>query len=204
MLVAEPGSRPAVRFRHDRLRATVLVGLDPSRRRDLQLGMARRLAARPELFAVAAEQYLPVLGTVDRPAERRSVVGLLRRAADQAALIGDHAQVNTLLGAALPLIDPAETATLAMVHSRRHTALYSLGRLEDADEEYRAIEKLCPAALDRADAIAVQVHSLTHRYRGGDRPGPRVAAGAGHRRPDRGRVGRRGRPPFRATVPVAG
>jgi signal transduction histidine kinase len=168
LLVAEPGSRPAVRFRHDRLRAAVLAGLGPLRRRDLQLGMARRLAALPELFAVAAEQYLPVLGTVDGPAERRSVVGLLRRAADQAALIGDHVQVNTLLGAALPLIDPAETATLAMVHSRRHTALYSLGRLEDADEEYRAIEELCPAALDRADAIAVQVRSLTHRYRLGE------------------------------------
>ena len=108
--------------------------------------MARRLAAVPGLFAVAAEQYLPVLGAVDDPEERRSVVGLLRRAADQAALIGDHAQVTTLLGAALPLIDPAETATLAAVHIGRHTALYSLGRLEDADEAYRAIEEFCPAA----------------------------------------------------------
>jgi hypothetical protein len=50
--------------------------------------MARRLAGVPELFAAAAEQYLPVAGAVDDAAERRVVVGLLRRAADQAALIG--------------------------------------------------------------------------------------------------------------------
>ena len=119
----------------------------------------------PELFAVAAEQYLPVADAVDDPAERRPVVGLLRRAADQAALIGDHARVTTLLSAALPLIDPATTATLVAVHTGRHAALYSLGRLEEADEEYRTIEGLCPDALDRAAATAVQVLSLTHRNR---------------------------------------
>jgi predicted ATPase len=70
LLVAEPGAHPSVRFRHDRIREVILRGLDPSRRRFLQLAMARRLAAVPELFAVAAEQYLPVAGAVDGPAER--------------------------------------------------------------------------------------------------------------------------------------
>jgi hypothetical protein len=55
---------------------------------DTLLAMARRLAGVPELFAAAAEQCLPVAGAVDDAAERRVVVGLLRRAADQAALIG--------------------------------------------------------------------------------------------------------------------
>ena len=54
LLVAEPGAHPAVRFRHDRIREAILGGLDPRRRRALQLAMARRLAAVPELFAVAA------------------------------------------------------------------------------------------------------------------------------------------------------
>ena len=84
LLVAEPGAHQAVRFRHDRIREVILGGLDPRRRRTLQLAMARRLAAVPELFAVAAEQYLPVADAVDDPAERRQVVGLLRRAAGQA------------------------------------------------------------------------------------------------------------------------
>ena len=165
LLVTEPGARPAVRFRHDRIREAIVGGLDPGRRQALQLAMARRLAAVPELFAVAAEQYLPAVGAVADAAERRQVVGLLRRAADQATLIGDHALVYALLTAALAVVEPGETATLAEVHAGRHTTLYCLGRLEEADEEYRTIERLCPAVLDRADATAVQVRSVTHRTR---------------------------------------
>ena len=47
----------------------------------------------------------------------------------------------------------------------RHAALFSLGRLEEADEEYREIEQLRPSAIDRAEATAVQVRSLSHRTR---------------------------------------
>ncbi|HWN62650.1 MAG TPA: hypothetical protein VNO25_18505, partial [Streptosporangiaceae bacterium] len=139
--------------------------LEPGRRRAVQLAMARRLAAVPELFAAAAEQYLPAVDAVTDAAERRRVVGLLRRAAGQAALIGDYALVHALLTAALAAVDPGETATLAEVHTGRHAALYCLGRLEEADEVYRTIERLCPAVVDRADATAVQVRSVTHRTR---------------------------------------
>jgi signal transduction histidine kinase len=165
LLVAEPGAHPAVRFRHDRIREAVLDRLEPGRRRALQLAMARRLAGVPELFAAAAEQYLPAVGAVTDTAEQRQVVGLLRRAAGQAALTGDYALVHALLTAALAAVDPGQTATLAEVHAGRHAALYGLGRLEEADEEYRTIEQLCPAVLDRADATTVQVRSLTHRTR---------------------------------------
>jgi signal transduction histidine kinase len=165
MLVAEPGAGKAVRFRHDRVRELILAGLDPARRRAVQLAMARRLAAVPELFAVAAEQYLPAAGMVEDAAERRVAAGLLRRAARQAVLIGDYALVDALLAAALRLIAPDETDALIEAHTARHAALYGLGRLEQADEEYRALEALCPAVLERADATAVQVRSLTHRDR---------------------------------------
>jgi signal transduction histidine kinase len=165
LLVAEPGTHPAVRFRHDRIREAILGRLDPQRQQALQLTTARRLAAVPELFAVAAEQYLPAVGAVTDAAERRQVVGLLRRAVGQAALIGDYALVNALLTAALAAVDPGQTATLGAVHTGRHAALYGLGRLEEADEVYRTIERLCPAVLDRADATTVQVRSLTHRTR---------------------------------------
>jgi signal transduction histidine kinase len=165
LLVVEPGVCQAVRFRHDRIREVILSRLDPARRRALQLAMARRLAGVPESFAVAAEQYLPVVDEVNDAAERRVVVGLLRRAADQATLIGDYGLVNALLAAALRLIDPGETATLIEVHTRRHAALFSLGQLEDADGEYRTIEGLCVTATERADATCVQVRSLTHRNR---------------------------------------
>jgi signal transduction histidine kinase len=165
LLVAEPGVHPAVRFRHDRIREAILAGIDPGRQEALQLAMARRLTAVPELFAVAAEQYLPVADVVVDAAERRQVAGLLRRAAGQATLTGDYALVNALLTAVLPMVGPEETPTLAEVHTGRHAALYCLGRLEEADEVYRTIEQLCPAVADRAEATAVQVRSLTHRTR---------------------------------------
>ena len=149
----------------DPLREAVLGGLGPGRRQVLQLAMARRLAGVPELFAVAAGQYLPAVGAVTDPAERTRVAGLLRRAAGQATLTGDYALVDALLTAALAAVDPGETATLAAVHTGRHAALYCLGRLEEADEEYRTIERLCPAVSDRADATALQVRSVTHRTR---------------------------------------
>jgi predicted ATPase/signal transduction histidine kinase len=165
LLVVEPGRRQAVRFRHDRIHETVVTRLAPPRRRSVQLAMARRLAAEPELFAVAAEQYLPVVDALDDATERRQVAHLLRSAADQAALIGDNRLVDALLEAALRLIDPGETATLIETHTARHAALYGLARLDEADAEYLMIERLAATALERADATTVQVHSLTHRQR---------------------------------------
>src|ERR1700676_184496 len=165
LLVMESGRREAVQFRHDRTREVVLGGLAPRRRSTLQLAMAPRLAEVPQLFAVAAEQYLPVIEAVDDPAERPGVVALLRRAADQAALTGDYSRLDSLLAAALRLIDPGETATLVEVHTGRHAALYSLGRFDEADQEYRVIEELCTTATQRADATVVQLLSLTQRGR---------------------------------------
>jgi hypothetical protein len=161
----EPEPRPAVRFRHDRTREVILGGLDPPRRRTLQLSMARRLAAVPEFFAAAAEQYLPVAETVDDRVERRRVVGLLRRAADEATVVGDYGLVNRLLVAALELIDRREIAMLGDILTARHAALYGLGRFDEADEEYRTIEAVLPTGLERGPATVVQVLSLTHRSR---------------------------------------
>jgi hypothetical protein len=165
LLVTEPAPRQAVRFRHDKVLEMILGGMDTRRRHRLQLNMARRLAASPGLFAVAAEQYLPVADAVTGPEERSRVVGLLRRAADQARLIGDYGRVNALLATALPLIEAHDTATLVEVRTGLHAALYCLGRLDEADEQYWLIERLCPGVLDRADATAVQVRSMTHRTR---------------------------------------
>ena len=165
VLVNEPGADRAVRFRHDRIQEQILRGLDAHRRRDLQLAMARRLAEVPALFLIAAEQYLAVAHSIDDPAERQRVVELLRRAADSARDVGDQGLVGTLLTAALPLVDPRETATLVDIHGGRHSARYSLGRLDEADEDYRAIERLRPPAVQRAAAAAVQIRSLTNRNR---------------------------------------
>ncbi|WP_142096051.1 AAA family ATPase [Pseudonocardia cypriaca] len=164
VLVAETGVRDAVRFRHDRMREAVLAGLGTGRG-VLHLAMARRLARERELYAAAAEQYLPVIDAVTDPTERRDVVRLLRRAAEPAALIGDHELVHQLLTAALALVDPGDAATLVELHTGRHRALFGMGRLDEADEAFRSIDGLEPTAADRGLATAVQVRSLTHRKR---------------------------------------
>jgi signal transduction histidine kinase len=165
LLVMDPGAHEAVRFRHDRIRDAVLRELDPDRRGTLQLELARRLARVPELFAVAAEQYMPVVEAVEAADERRQVVELLARAADQAALIGDHVLVSGLMTAALPLVGAGEADALVDVHTARHAALVSLGLFDQADDDYGAIGALRHSALERPVATALQVRSLTHRGR---------------------------------------
>jgi hypothetical protein len=194
-----------VRFRHDRIRHAIMQGLDPRRRQTVQLAIARRLAGVPDLFAVAAEQYLPVVDAVDDEAERRQVVRLIRRAADQARLIGDYVLVNALLGAALQLTDPDETATLVALRTARHAALYSMGHLDEADEEYRTIERLRPGVVPRADARYLQVRSLSHRKRFAEAIGLAIESlcALGIAVPAGGRAGGGSRPAVRTPVPVA-
>ena len=62
-----------MRFRHDRIRDAVLAGLNRGQRDALHLELARRLARVPELFAVAAEQYMRVVDAVEAADERRQV-----------------------------------------------------------------------------------------------------------------------------------
>jgi signal transduction histidine kinase len=80
-------------------------------------------------------------------------------------MTGDHTHVNALLAVALRLIGPDEIAALIEVRTAWHAALYSMGRLEEVDEHYRAINRLRPTTLQRADATFLQVRSLTHRNR---------------------------------------
>ena len=165
LLVMEPGDREAVRFRHDRLREVILLRLGVQQQNVLRLGMARRLSAIPDLFAAAAEQYLPVVDAVRDAGERRTVVGLFRRAADQANVLANHTVVEKLLAAAEGLTDPADTEALIELRTRHHAALYSLGRLDEADELYRTVDRMCTRAMQRVDATLTQVSSLANRNR---------------------------------------
>ena len=77
-------------------------------------------------------------------------VGLLRRAADQATLIGDHALVNALLTAALRLVDPADAAALRRACTPAATPRCSAWAASTRPTRTTAaIEELCPTALDR-------------------------------------------------------
>lgn len=165
LLVMEEGRPEAVRFRHDRVQEDILRRLRPRRQRSLRLKLARRLAARPGLFAVAAEQYLPVTDTVRSRDERRQVVTLLRRAAEQAQLLSNFGVVEKCLTAATRLVEPSDRNAQIELQTGRHAALYSLGRLTEADEAFATVEKLGREPLDWVNATLVQVSSLANRNR---------------------------------------
>jgi diguanylate cyclase (GGDEF)-like protein len=165
LLVLEADDPPSARFHHDRAQETVLGFLAPAALGAERLRLARRLAGRDEFFAVAAEQYLPVADAVHSAAERRQMVGLFRRAADQARMASNDPLVERFLTAAVPLIDQAKADQLIAAHTELHAALYRLGRLEDADEEYQIVGRLCTQPAERTAATVVQLSSLIYRTR---------------------------------------
>ncbi|OHV18629.1 serine/threonine protein kinase [Parafrankia soli] len=138
LLVLETDGRRGVRFRHDRAQEAVLAGLTGPAERALRLALARRLTA-----------------------------DLLRRAADEATLLSNYPLAERLLAAAVAFTDPVDLDQLIEVHTGRHAALYMLGRLEDADEEYETLGRLCADPARRTAATLVQVSSLTNRGRAG-------------------------------------
>ncbi|MCP2322249.1 diguanylate cyclase (GGDEF)-like protein [Hamadaea flava] len=159
------GARETIRFRHDRIQEAILRRLGPQRQHRLQLAMARRLATVPDLYAVAAQQYLPALDAIHDTDERHLVAGLLRHAVEQAKLVANHLEVEKLLTGALRLTDPTQRTTLIELHTGRHAALYGLGRLDEADEVYATIDTLCTSTLEHVDSTLVQVSSLINRNR---------------------------------------
>ncbi|BCJ77318.1 serine/threonine protein kinase [Catellatospora sp. IY07-71] len=174
LLVLESGEGgEAVRFRHDRIHQAILDRMVPTAKAALQLGLARRLAVHPGLAEVAAYQYYAVAGLVRDPAERRRVSGLLAHAADQALVVSNHASAERYLAVAIEFADPADLAARCRLLTMRHSSLYSLGRLEEADAVYRTLEGLCQRPADRAEATLAQVNGLTNQ----GRPAEAVALG---------------------------
>ncbi len=154
-----------VRFQHDRVPEAIVGGLEAEQVRALRLALARHLAGHPTLGSAAAEQYLQVLDLIREPRERQRVVALFRRTAAEAAQVANHALAESLLAAVARLLDDADVATLLGVATGRPAALYSLGRLDDADEVYERIDSLAATAQDRMKATLVQASSLANRGR---------------------------------------
>ncbi len=96
-------------------------------------------------------------------------MALFRYAAAQARRVAAYVTVERYLTAAIDLLGRVKTVAdeplLAALQIERHAALYSLGRLDEADEVYRAIEAHGCDALVLVEAACVQVSSLSNRGR---------------------------------------
>ncbi len=168
LLVTEQGDAPLLRFRHDRVQQAVFEGMDSAQRSRRHLALARRLVERPELGPAAAEQYLPVIDAVIDEAERRRVIGLFHHAATRLRAL-NFAVAERFLAAAIGLLKavetPADAGLLAVLEAAQHSALYGLGRLEEADTVYASIVARCANPMDRVESAGVQMYSLANRSR---------------------------------------
>jgi diguanylate cyclase (GGDEF)-like protein len=155
-----------VRFPHDRVQQAALADLDAADRKRLQLTMARRLAAAGA-GAEAAEQYLGALAEVVDPDERLVAAALFGTAARNARRISNYATAERYLAAAVDIWSTCGIAGddpgLLELYIERHNALYSLGRLSEADQAYAEVQKRCADPVRLAMSACVQVSSLTQR-----------------------------------------
>lgn len=163
LLVLEPGPPDAVSFRHDQVQEVVLRQLGARREQTLRRRLARRLADRPDLFAVAAHQYLLLLEAGVELPERAQAAALLRRYAEQNRLMSNFALMERCLGAAIAVTDPADTGVITRDLAGRHLALVSLGRLDEGDQVYHQLDRADGPVSTRTEATLVQISSLTNR-----------------------------------------
>ena len=155
-----------VRFPHDRVQQAAMADLDASDWGRLQLTMARRLAAAGA-EAEAAEQYLGGLAEVVEENERLVAAALFCTAARNARRVSNYATAESYLAAAANIWSTCGVAGddpgLVDLYIERHNALYSLGRLTEADQAYAEIQKRCTDPVRLAMSACVQVSSLTQR-----------------------------------------
>ena len=160
--------RDSVRFRHDRVHQAAYDGLGPEHRSVLRLSLARRLGPVPECAAEAAEQYLAIVGLVRGVDERCRAADLFRVAATSLTRTSNHAAAERFLAAAIAIRESAggrADGDLVAMAIERHAALYSLGRLDEADRAYASIRRHGPTPEQLAPATCVQVSSLGQRGR---------------------------------------
>jgi signal transduction histidine kinase len=168
LLVAGHSGDPAACFRHDRVQQAAYAGITASSRGRLHLALARRLAASPGFAGVASEQYLPAIHAIHGSDECRLAASLFQHTA-AGVRVTNPPLAERLLSAAVGLLevsgatshDPLGTSLLI----DRHATLYSLGRLDEADAVYGAIESRDADVLQRVDPACVQISSLSNRGR---------------------------------------
>ncbi|GAA2854031.1 serine/threonine protein kinase [Actinoplanes cyaneus] len=160
------GARTA-RFRHDRIHQAAFGRLAADERARLSLTLARRLAADPAHALAAAPQYLAAGAAMAVPGisvegEERTATALMRRAANAARLVANHAGAELYLAASLRLLSPDDPA-YDDTRAEWHSALCALGRFEAADREFGQLSKGDHDPIWFAGPVAEQIGALTNR-----------------------------------------
>jgi predicted ATPase/signal transduction histidine kinase/predicted Ser/Thr protein kinase len=163
LLVADTAG-DAVRFRHDRVQQAMLGAMDDVQRGTRQLAMARRLSAHPAYESDAAQQYLACMGLLDEPEEQRRAAHLFHGLAQVLASTASYLLAERYLAAADSLLaimnDPADAPLRRAIDVARHCALYSLGRIHEADPLFAKIQAHTSDPVELVEPTCLQVRSL--------------------------------------------
>jgi signal transduction histidine kinase len=169
LLAEQHGGQDSVQFRHDRVQQAVLGAMDDAQRAQRQLVMARRLACEPRFEDDAAQQYLTCIGQLDEAGERRHAARLFHGLARNLAGAASYLLAERYLAAAATLLaelaTPDDAPLRRMIDAARHAALYSLGRLDDTDRLYSAMQGDAPDALALVEPTCLQMRSMDMRGR---------------------------------------
>jgi signal transduction histidine kinase len=168
LLVADQtGGQDSVQFRHDRVQQAVLGGMDEAQRIQRQLAMARRLAVVPAFARDAAQLYLACSGDLADAEEKRRAAKLFHGLARKLVRAATWLLAERYLAAASALLrdldDPGDGPLLREIAITRHTALYSLGRMEEADPLYATLQEANTDPLDLVEPTCLQLRSLDMR-----------------------------------------
>jgi diguanylate cyclase (GGDEF)-like protein len=175
LLILEQGAlhtRPTLRFRNEPVQRAIDDMMaarnedSPAERR--HLAMARRLSHVADHELATAEQYLVALPAIQAPAEALRAVDLFIAAGRASALTQRHDEAESYYAAAIILRErfaASDLKELTRLRTARLTALYSLGRHDDADQLFVAIMDGESDPLALAEATCVEVLSMCNRGR---------------------------------------
>jgi hypothetical protein len=159
-----------VRFRHDRVQQALLETMDAAQRGRRQLAMARQLAGQEICHEEAAEQYLACVGMLEDPAEQRLAAQLFHHLATALLTSATFVLAERYLSCAAGLLaaidEPADLPLRGAVDLAHHHALYSLGRMDEAERLFAAIQVRTGNPLDLVEPACLQINSLEMQGRG--------------------------------------
>lgn len=170
LLVADRSS-DCLKFRHDRVHQAVYARLEDASRRQLLLSVARRLWETAAYRAAATEPYSCAAEDLREPAEMQRAVELFRSASASGRMRANHVQTEHFARTALAVLDrfphDADRLQSGRLHVEMdlHVALYSQGRLAEADAAYRCVLATPCDPVILADSASTQISSLVQRGR---------------------------------------
>ncbi len=166
LLAIERAHEDTVAFCHYRVQQAALEYFGTELLQALHLLLARRLSSQTQFEAAAVAQYLEAVPLILEPGERDCVAQMFRQAAERATRAANYAVAERLLATALTLRSATTVDTLiCSLQVEWHSALYCLGRLDEADSVFRGIEQAYTDPLVVGEAAYVQVSSLVNRGR---------------------------------------